>query len=236
MGNKISATTVDYNIAHAPPSKLLVDCIPANKAQNLDFKPNIEEHIDNVVTCASNGAQFPLQVEQSQSGIYNMMLLRELPTNLVKILIIQDKTYDKEATFFIFTGNPNYEGQCPITTDIYTRGHLYEYAKIQEHHSLRGTSYNLWKRENSPTMTPAFIARPASPILPTHHHLNVVKGGTNEACASINGKYAADQKDDCWNIQIAKGIDPALMISFVAVINSIVITHWKERIEACEQF
>ena len=136
------------------------------------------------------------------------MILRDPRTEEVFAVMVRQNPWGSTSTFALFCFEPIYPGQEPSATQKHSKGPLYQWAKITRPIGV-DTRYDLFLMDHPEA---------------AKFHAHGSKGGglrvysgRNTAAQIDAGKFI---KSD-WSMKIGPGVDPSLMICFLAVMDEI---------------
>mmetsp|Transcript_13030 Transcript_13030/g.28215 ORF Transcript_13030/g.28215 Transcript_13030/m.28215 type:complete len:233 (-) Transcript_13030:45-743(-) len=214
-------TDEDFNFVHAPPSKLLYpSLVPADKMYHLVMKEKLWRSWsgdsfgiryldqDSGATDGSN-KPFEVDIKGRAVSIRDRMVVQDSRTK-APVAVILGMILKFETQYKIYTFEPNFEGQEPSENLKHDDRDLYEWAKCKDKFfSVRKTMKTVDGVE--------YVMDGCGPIFTWYRQMVISRNGKPcMHCKEINLGIAQGNQ---WELRIGPGIDPVLMVAFVAVMD-----------------
>ncbi|CAB9513274.1 expressed unknown protein [Seminavis robusta] len=202
------ATDRDFDHVHRIPASVMVDSFKAGTQPGEVYELNMKTNPRGRITYANDATTFPLKIKGG-----SRMLLEDRETKKVHAFIYRGDGNQYQ----IYSLKPCHEGQEHSTNRQNPGQQLYEWATIKQVKDKK-QCYQMESRDypKNPTVYTAQPTRSGNSLLVECGRLTcgMIKRGRNE-----DGSFS----DPFWNIKIGPGIDPALFLCFVAIVDELLM-------------
>lgn len=214
-------TDDDLKVTHPSPSRLLHPGVPADRMYHLIMKEKLWrswsgdsfgiKYLETGVTGAPpvDGKPFEADVKGVALSIRDRMIVRDSKDG-TPVAVIVGLFFTWETTYKIYTFSQNVEGQAPSDTQKYNGRDLYEYAICRDKMlSVRKTMQMIDGVE--------YVMDGVGAVLAAKRQMVVSRNG--KACMYAKARNLGIVMGSQWELKIAPGIDPVLMVAFMAVMD-----------------
>ena len=212
-------TEEDLNYVHPAPKKLLYpSMLPADKLYHLVMKEKLwTSWSGDSFGIIYFGEDFPdgshkpfeVDVKGKAVSLRDRMILQDSRTKAPVAVILQ-MHLKAETTFKIYTFEPNFENQEPSENQKHDDRPLYEWAKCKDKFfSVRKTMKTADGVE--------YVMDGCGKVFAKHRQMVISRDG--KPCMYARERTLGVFTGNQWEIQIGPGIDPALMVAFMAVMD-----------------
>jgi uncharacterized protein YxjI len=213
-------TWADLNVAHPPPAKLLHCDVPADKFYHLVMKEKLWKswsgdsygikYLDNKgdFEKPKEGRPFEVDIKGVALSLRDRMIVQDSHGTPIAIIIGLFLTL--ETTYKIYTFTPNLERQAPSANQKHQGHALYEYATVKD------KMFSV--RKNMETVTgDNYVMDGVGSVFAMRRQMRITRNG--KTCLHALEKNLGIFKGNQWELRIAPGNDPILLIAYMAVID-----------------
>jgi len=223
MGSQHSTpipTDEELNFVHPSPTTLLHPKVEANKFYHLVMKEKLWRSwsgdsfgikylktIDDTQP-PTEGGNFEVDVKGKSLTLRDTMILRDNETE-TPVAVMYVMFLKWETTFKIYTFSPNAENQVP-SKQKYDDRDLYEWAECKD------KFFSVQKTLKTVDGT-TYVMDGVGKVLAAHRKMRITRNGV--PCMYAQEKNLGIFTGNQWEIKIGPGIDPCLMVAFMAVMD-----------------
>jgi uncharacterized protein YxjI len=210
-------TDEDLNFVHPSPKQLLHPGVPADKFYHLIMKEKLWRSwsgdtfgIKYSQPDGDEANPFEVDIKGVALSLRDRMVVRDSQTN-TPVAVIIGLFFKWENTYKIYTFTPNAEHQAPSTNQKHDGKNLYEWATCKDKafsvnktmETVDGVKYKM---------------EGVGKVFAAKRQMRITRNG--KVCMYAKEKtlmfgFTGNQ----WEIKIGPGIDPALMVAFMAVMD-----------------
>jgi hypothetical protein len=211
-------TDEDLNFAHPSPKTLLHPGVPADKFYHLVMKEKLWRSWSadsfGVKYYQPDGREgdadaFEVDVKGVALSLRDRMVVRDSQTK-TPVAVILGMFWKWETTYKIYTFTPCAENQAPSTNLKHEGKDLYEWATCKD---------NLFSVHK--TMKTAdgvkYVMDGVGKVFASKRQMRITRNG--KVCVYAKEKTLGIFTGNQWEIKIGPGIDPALMVAFMTVMD-----------------
>ena len=210
-------TNKDLQYVHDAPTVLIHPSVPADKFYHLVLKEKLwrswsgdsfgvsyfDKHNDG------SAKPFDVDIKGQAMSIRDRMIVQDSRTK-APVAVILGMFLKMEKTYKIYTFVPNVKGQAPSAQLTHSNRPLYEWATCKDKlMSIRKTMKTVDGA--------AYVMDGVGKVMTTHRQIAMSKNG--RACMLASEKNIGIFKGNQWELKISPGIDPVLMVAFMAVMD-----------------
>lgn len=206
-------TDEELQQAHPAPSKLLHPGVPADKFYHLVLKEKLWRSWsgDSFGIKYFDDAEKPFEVDIKghAMSLRDRMVVRDSESK-TEVAVILGMFLKWETTFKIYTFAPNYDDQTPSETQKHDSRDLYEFAECKDKFfSVRKT---LTTSDGS-----HYVMDGVGKVFAAHRQMRITCN--DKPCMYAVEKNLGFFTGNQWEVKIAPGIDPVLMVAFMVVMD-----------------
>lgn len=217
-------TDEDLNFVHTGPAKLLHPGVPADKFYHLVMKEKLwrswsgdsygvkyyeTSQQEGIKEKPIEGKPFEVDIKGVSLSLRDRMLVLDSKYN-TPVAIIIGMYLKLETTYKIYTFSPNIEGQVPSDKQKHEGRDLYELAECKN-------NFFAVRKTLKTVDGVIYVMDGVGKIISLHRQMRITRNG--KPCMYAREKNFGFYTGNQWEIKIGPGIDPILMIAFMAVID-----------------
>ena len=213
-------TDAALNVPHPAPAKLLHPGVPADKYYHLVMKERmwrswsgdtfgIKYLNDSAGSRPVQGGVFEADIKGVALSMRDRMIVQDSQDG-TPVAIILRMFLQWENTYKIYTFTPNIPGQAPSGNQKHAGRDLYEFATCKDKYmSVQVTMTTIDGIR--------YVMDAVGSAIGVYRQLRLARNG--KACMHMMEKNLGIFVGNQWELKIAPGIDPVLMIAFMAVVD-----------------
>ena len=206
-------TDEELHQAHPVPSKLIHPGVPADKFYHLIMKEKLWKSWSGdsfgIKYFDDTEKPFEVDIKGVALTLRDKMVIKDSKTD-TEVAVILRMFLQWETTFKIYTFAPNFDNQTPSEKQKHDNKDLYELAECKD------KFFSVRK-----TMTTAdgvqYVMDGVGKVFAAHRQMRITRN--DKPCMLAEEKTLGIFTGNQWEIKIAPGIDPVLMVTFMAVMD-----------------